>query len=37
MQFAKVKLAKNTHVSLSQNEMSSTIYVIDGIAEVQNL
>lgn len=37
MKFATVKMWENSHVSMSQNEMASTIYVISGFVEVENL
>ncbi len=37
MKFARVKMWENSHVSMSQNEMASTIYVISGFVEVENL
>lgn len=37
MRFAKVKIHWNSHVSLSQNEVNSSIYVVSGTAEVSNL
>ncbi len=37
MKFARVKMWENSHVSMSQNEMASTIYVIAGFVEVENL
>lgn len=37
MRFAKVKVGENSHISFSQNEMSSTIYLISWFAEVTNL
>lgn len=37
MRFASVKIGDNTHVSFSQNEMWSTIYLLNGFAEVTNL
>ena len=35
--FANVKMWEDTHVSIDQNEMASTIYSINGIVEVENL
>lgn len=35
--FATVKMWENTHVSIDQNEISSTIYALSGIVEVINL
>jgi hypothetical protein len=37
MRFAKLKIPANAHISLSQNEVMSTIYVISGNVEVSNL
>jgi len=37
MRFAKVKVWENTNISFSQNEMWSTIYLLNGFAEVSNL
>ena len=37
MRFAWVKVWENTHISFSQNEMWSTVYLISGFAEVSNL
>ena len=37
MKFATVKMGENSHVSMSQNEMASTVYVIAGYVEVENL
>lgn len=37
MKFARVKMGENSHVSMSQNEMASTVYVISGFVEVENL
>jgi len=37
MRFASVKVWENTHISFSQNEMGSTIYLISWFAEVSNL
>lgn len=37
MKFARVKMWENSHVSMSQNEMASTVYVINGFVEVENL
>lgn len=37
MKFARVKMGENSHVSMSQNEMASTVYVIAGYVEVENL
>lgn len=37
MRFASVKVWENTHISFSQNEMWSTIYLISWFAEVSNL
>jgi len=35
--FASIKMWENTHVSLEQNEMATTIYSLNGIVEVLNL
>lgn len=35
--FASIKMWENTHVSLDQNEMASTIYALSWIVEVVNL
>lgn len=35
--FASIKMWENSHVSLDQNEMASTIYALNGIVEVVNL
>jgi hypothetical protein len=37
MNFANLTIDPNTHLSLVQNEMSSTIYLISGFVEVSNL
>lgn len=37
MRFASVKVWEKTHISFSQNEMWSTIYLINWFAEVSNL
>ncbi len=37
MRFADVKVGENTHISFSQNEMWSTVYLINWFAEVTNL
>lgn len=37
MKFATVKVSANTHISFSQNEMGSTIYLLSWFAEVENL
>lgn len=37
MRFAKVKIWKDSHISFSQNEMWSTIYLVNWSAEVTNL
>ena len=37
MRFAKVKIWKDSVVNLEQNEVSSTIYLLKGTAEVENL
>ncbi len=37
MKFARVKMWENSHVSMSQNEMASTVYVISWFVEVENL
>lgn len=37
MQFAKVKISPNSHLTLFQNEVNSTIYVVSGTVEVSNL
>ena len=37
MEYAKVFVWENSHVSLSQNEVESTIYLLSGTAEVRNL
>ncbi len=36
MRFASVKVWENTHISFSQNEMGSTIYLVNWFAEVSN-
>lgn len=36
MRFASVKVGENTHISFSQNEMWSTVYLINWFAEVSN-
>jgi len=36
MRFASVKVWENTHISFSQNEMWSTVYLINGFAEISN-
>lgn len=37
MRFASVKVWENTHIAFSQNEMWSTIYLVNWFAEVSNL
>ena len=37
MSYASVKVGDNTHISFSQNEMGSTVYLINWFAEVTNL
>jgi hypothetical protein len=37
MRYAKVKAISGSVFSLSQNEVASTIYVVSGTIEVQNL
>lgn len=37
MKYANLAIQKNAHISLSQNEVSSTIYVISWVVEVSNL
>ncbi|MCH2188251.1 hypothetical protein MK079_00275 [Candidatus Gracilibacteria bacterium] len=37
MRYAKVKIGENTHVSLSQNEVGSSVYLVNGFIEIQNL
>ena len=37
MKFANVKVGENSHISFSQNEMGSTIYLLSWFAEVVNL
>jgi len=37
MKFASVKIGKDSVVNLEQNEVSSTIYLLKGTAEVENL
>jgi len=37
MKFANVKIGENSHVSFSQNEMGSTVYLVSWFAEVSNL
>lgn len=37
MRFATVSAGANSHISFSQNEMWSTIYLINGFAEITNL
>ena len=37
MEYAKVFVWENSHLSLSQNEVESTIYLLSGTAEVRNL
>lgn len=37
MKYANLSIQKNSHISLSQNEVSSTIYVISWVVEVSNL
>lgn len=37
MKFAKLKIFENSHISLSQNEVNSTIQVISWMVEVSNL
>lgn len=36
MKFVKLKISENSHVSLAQNEVNSTIYVISWTVEVSN-
>lgn len=37
MKFAKVQMWEQSHISLDQNEVSSTIYVLSGFVTVENL
>lgn len=37
MNFAKLKIGEDSHLSLSQNEVSSTIYLVSWFLEVSNL
>ncbi len=37
MNFAKLKVWENSHLSLSQNEVSSTVYLVSWFVEVSNL
>ncbi|PZM85717.1 hypothetical protein DLH72_01465 [Candidatus Gracilibacteria bacterium] len=37
MRFAKLKIKEKSHISLSQNEVNSTIHVVSGNVEVSNL
>ena len=37
MKYASIDLQSNSHVSLSQNEVGSTIYLLSGLVEVSNL
>lgn len=37
MNFAKLKIWENSHLSLSQNEVSSTVYLLSGFLEINNL
>jgi len=37
MRFAKVAIGNNSTVSVSQNEVGSTIYLLSGIVEVSNI
>ncbi len=37
LNFAKLKIEENSHLSISQNEMGSTIYLISWFIEVENL
>lgn len=37
MKFAKVEMWEQSHISLDQNEVSSTIYVISGFVTVENI
>ncbi|MDP2090819.1 MAG: hypothetical protein Q8K30_04445 [Candidatus Gracilibacteria bacterium] len=37
MKFAKINVGANTHISFGQNEMGSTVYLLSGTAEVENL
>ncbi|MDD3144883.1 MAG: hypothetical protein PHV23_02110 [Candidatus Gracilibacteria bacterium] len=37
MNFASLKIDENSHLSFSQNEVESTIYLISGFVEVSNL
>jgi len=36
MKYAIVKMSENSHVSMDQNEVTSTIYVLDGLVTVEN-
>ncbi|NVP17110.1 hypothetical protein HUU51_00110 [Candidatus Gracilibacteria bacterium] len=37
LNFAKLKIDENSHLSVSQNEMGSTVYLISGFVEIENL
>lgn len=37
MKYAKINVWENSHLSISQNEMESTVYLVSGFAEVSNL
>lgn len=37
MRYALVNIWQNSHVNLTQNEVGSTVYLLDGTAEVKNL
>ncbi len=37
MRYAHVQIGPDTHVSLSQNEVGSSVYLLSGFAEVKNL
>ncbi len=37
MRYAVVNVGQNSHVNLTQNEVGSTVYLLDGMAEVKNL
>lgn len=37
MRYAMVNIGQNSHVNLTQNEVGSTIYLLDGMVEVKNL
>lgn len=37
MKFAKIEMWEQSHISLDQNEVSSTIYVLSGFVTVENL